>query len=50
MKKNEIGWARGTHGEQRAASSILVGRTEEGNHLENLVVNGWIILKCIFKK
>jgi len=27
MKKNDIGWACGIYGGQRAASSILVGRT-----------------------
>jgi len=50
MKKNEICWACGTYGGEEAASNIVAGKLKEGNHLENLIVDERVILKCIFKK
>jgi hypothetical protein len=37
-------------GERRGAYRVLVGRHEGRNHLEDLGVDGMIILKRIFKK
>jgi len=37
-------------GERRGAYSVLVGRPEGNNHLEDLDIDGRIILKCKFKK
>jgi len=38
-------------GERRGAHGVTVGKPEGGkNHLEDLSVDGRIILKCIFKK
>ena len=41
---------RGGEGENRNAYRHLVGNVSEGDHLEDLSVNGRIILKCILKK
>jgi hypothetical protein len=37
-------------GERRSAHRVLIGRPEGKSHLENLGVDGWIILKLIFRK
>jgi len=37
-------------GERRGPYSVLVGRPEGKNHLEDLDIVGRIILKCMFKK
>jgi len=36
--------------ESRNAYLVLVGRTEGKNHMEDVGVDGRIILKCILKK
>jgi len=36
--------------ESRNACMVLVGRTEGKNHMEDVGVDGRIILKCILKK
>jgi hypothetical protein len=38
-----------TYGEKRGVSRIFVGKPEGKNHLEDLGVDGILILKCIFK-
>jgi len=45
-----MGGACGTLGDRRDAYRVLVGRTDERDQLEDLSVDGRIILKCIFKK
>jgi hypothetical protein len=37
-------------GERRCAYRVLVGKPERRNHLEDLVVDGRIVLKWISKK
>jgi hypothetical protein len=37
-------------GERKGACRVFVGKSEEKNHLEDLSVDGRIILKCMFKK
>jgi hypothetical protein len=37
-------------GERRSANRVLVGKHEGGDSLEDLDVDGKIILNCIFKK
>jgi hypothetical protein len=34
-------------GETRKAHTILFGNLQGKDHLENIVVDGWIILECI---
>jgi hypothetical protein len=36
-------------GERRGAYSVLVGRPEGKNHLEDPDIDGRIILKCMFR-
>jgi hypothetical protein len=37
-------------GQRRGAYMVLVRRPEGNNHLEDLDIDGRIILKCMFKK
>jgi hypothetical protein len=37
-------------GDRRSAFTIVVGRLSERDHLENLDLDGRLILKCIYKK
>jgi hypothetical protein len=50
IKNNEMSAACGTYGERRSAHGIWWGDLRERGHLENLGVDGRIILKLIFKK
>jgi hypothetical protein len=51
IKKNEMGGACDTYGRQeRYINRVFVGDLREGDHLEDLDVDGRIILKWIFKK
>ena len=38
------------YGERRGLYRVLVGKPQERDHLEDPGVDGWIILKWIFKK
>jgi hypothetical protein len=46
---NDIGRACSMHAEKRGTYRILVGKLREGDYLEELGVDGRIMLKCIFK-
>ena len=37
-------------GDRRGSCRVLMGYLKERGHLEDLVVDGRILLKCIFKK
>jgi hypothetical protein len=50
IKKNDMGGACGTHGARRGAYSVLFGILREGNHFEDLLVDGRIILNLTIKK
>ena len=49
-QKNEMDGAYGTFGDRRDAYRVLVGRTDVRDQLEDLGVDGRIILKWIFEK
>ena len=48
-KKKEMGGACGTHGSEWN-TVFLCENMKEINHVEDLRVNGWIILKWFFNK
>jgi len=52
VKARRMRWAGhvACMGDRRDEYRILVGRTEGKRPLEDLGVNGKIILKCVFKK
>jgi len=45
-----MGGSCGTYGRRRGPYSVLVGRVEEKTHLEDVGVDGRIILKWIFTR
>jgi len=45
-----MGGACSTYGEKRGVYRVLVGKPKENNHLEDLSVDGRIILRWIFRK
>jgi hypothetical protein len=45
VKEDEMGRACSTNGEKRNAYTILVGKPEGKNHLEDQDVGEWIIFK-----
>jgi hypothetical protein len=45
-----MGWTCSTYGERSNLYRVLVGKPQEKDHLEDPGVDGWIILKWIFKK
>jgi hypothetical protein len=50
MKKNEMGRACGMMEDRKGAYSVLVGRPNGNNHLEDLGIDLKIILKWIVNK
>jgi len=50
IKKNVMGGTCGTYEHRRGAYRVLVGNLREINHLEELHVNGRIILTQILRK
>ena len=49
MKADQMGEACGMYGVEKYTYRVLVGKREEMNHLEDVVVDGRIILKCILR-
>jgi hypothetical protein len=45
-----MGGSCGTYGREESDYMVLVEKPEKRDHLEDLRLNGRIILKCIFKK
>ena len=50
IEKNEMGEVCSTYGEIWGAYRVLVGKCEGKDHWEDSGVDGWIILKLIFRK
>jgi hypothetical protein len=50
IEKNKMGGSRSTYGERRGAHRVLVGNLSARDHLEDLGIDGMIILEWIFKK
>ena len=47
---NELGGSCGTYGRRRGSYSVLVGEVRKRSHLEDVGVDGRIILKWIFTR
>jgi hypothetical protein len=45
-----MGGAYSTYGERRGVYKVLVGKHEKGDHLEDLDIDGRIILRWIFRE
>ena len=50
IRKKNIGWAFGTYGRREVHKGFWWGDLREGDNLEDLGINGRIILQWIFKK
>jgi len=50
IENNEIGGECSMYGVRRGVYSVLVGKPEEGDHLEDPSIAGRIILRWIFRK
>ena len=48
--KYEMGGSCSTYVERRGAYSILVGKLKEQDHLEDLAIDGRVLLRLIFRK
>ena len=48
-KKTEMGRTCSTYGARRGACRVLVGKHEGRDHLEDLVIDGRIVLKWILE-
>jgi hypothetical protein len=48
--EDEMGVAYGTYGKMQNGCKHLVGKYDVKDHLEDLEVDGRIILKCILRK
>jgi hypothetical protein len=47
---SEVGWSCGTYGGEEKCAQVLVGKFRGREHLENVSIDGKIILKWILKK
>ena len=50
IEKNEMVKACSAYGERKGVYRVLLGNLMERDHLEDLGVDGRIILRCIFRK